>query len=120
MTMAKGIFTAIGTLLVVILILYLTYVVTKYIGRGVGMKTRSGCMRVRDQIMLGKDRSAAIVQIGTRFFLIGVAGAQISILSELEEEDLIPLQDPEVPEKAYPDFKELLDKIGKGKKKNGH
>ena len=30
--MAKGIFTAIGTLIVVVLILYLAYVVTKYIG----------------------------------------------------------------------------------------
>lgn len=114
--MTRGMFTAIGTLIMVVVILYLAYVVTKYIGKGVGLKTQSGCMRVRDQIALGRDRAAAVVQIGTRFFLVGIAGAQISLLGELEEEDLIPLHNPDIPEKPYPDFKELMDKLGRGKK----
>ncbi len=118
--MAKGIITAIGTLIIVALILYLTYVVTKYIGKGVGIKTRSGCMRVTDQIALGRDRAAAIVQIGTRFFLIGISASQISLLAELDEDDLIPFEDPIDSGKTYPDFKELMDKIGRGIKKNGH
>lgn len=118
--MVKGIITAIGTLIIVVLILYLAYVATKYIGRGVGMKTRSGCMRIRDQIAMGRDRSAVIVQIGTRFFLVGITASQVSLLSELEEEDLIPFQDSETEERLYPDFKDLMDKIGRGKKKNGH
>lgn len=117
--MAKGIITAIGTLAIVVLILYLAYVVTKYIGRGVGINTRSGCMKVRDQIVLGRDRAAAIVQIGTRFFLVGITGTQISLISELKEEDLIPFPDSEQQPKPYPDFKELMDKIGRGKKNNG-
>lgn len=118
--MAKGIITAIGTLIIVVLILYLAYVVTKYIGRGVGIRTRSGCMRVTDQIALGRDRAAAVVQIGTRFFLVGITASQISLLSEVDEEDLIPFEEPGDPEKAYPDFKDLMDKIGRGMKKNGH
>lgn len=118
--MAKGMITAIGTLVLVVLILYLAYVVTKFIGRGVGVRTRSSCMRVRDQIALGRDRTAAIVQIGTRFFLVGITASQISLLSEIEEEDLIPFQDPEEQEKPYPDFKQLMDKFGRGKNKNGH
>lgn len=117
--MAKGMFTAIGTLIVVILILYLAYAVTKYIGRGVGIRNRSGCMQIRDQITLGRDRSAAIVQIGARFFLIGIAGSEISMLAELEEEDLESLQPVDRPEKTYPEFKEMLDKIGRGKNKDG-
>ncbi len=119
--MAKGIFTAIGTLIVVVLILYLAYVVTKYIGRGAGIGTRSGCMRVRDQIPLGRDRSAAIVQIGARFFLVGITGSQVCLLAELEEEELIPFQDTkDMQGKPYPDFRELMDKLGRGKKKDGH
>lgn len=119
--MAKGIFTAIGTLAVVVLILYLAYVVTKYIGRGVGAGARSGCMRVRDQIPLGRDRAAAIVQIGTRFFLVGITGSQISMLAELEEDELIPFQDTNtIQGKPYPDFREMIDKLGRGKKKDGH
>ncbi len=117
--MLKGIFTAIFTLLVVIGILYLAYIVTKYIGNGVSVKARSGCMQVRDQIPLGKDRSAAIVQIGERYFFIGITGGQISLLSELEEEDLDSLNASELPDKQYPDFRDMMDKIGKGKRKNG-
>lgn len=119
--MAKGIITAIGTLIVVVLILYLAYVATKYIGRGVGVRARSSCMRIRDQIAIGRDRSAVIMQIGTRFFLVGITASQVSILSELDEEDIIPFQDSEIEEnQPYPDFRDLLDKIGKGKKKDGH
>lgn len=118
--MAKGILTAIGTLLIVVLILYLAYVCTKFIGRGMGLKAGSRCMRIRDQIAMGRDRSAVIVQIGTRFFLVGITTSQISLLAELEEEDLIPFQDPETEEKPYPDFKVLMDKIGRGNKKNGY
>lgn len=117
--MLKGIFTAIVTLLVVIGILYLAYVVTKYIGNGAILKARSGCMQVRDQIPLGKDRSAAIVQIGERYFFIGISAGQISLLSELDEEDLTSLNISDMPEKQYPDFRDMMDKIGKGKRKNG-
>lgn len=117
--MVKGMFTALGTLLVVIIILYLAYVVTKYIGSGVVAKARSGCMQVRDQITLGKDRSAAIVQIGERYFFIGISGGQISLLSELEEGDLASLQAQDAQDRQHPDFREMMDKIGKGKKKNG-
>lgn len=117
--MAKGMLTAIGTLVIVILILYLAYVATKYIGKGMGLKTRSGCMQIRDQLVLGKDRSAAIVQIGTRIFLIGIGGEQISFLTELDEEDLIPLRSLEEKDKPALDFKEMLEKMGRGKKDNG-
>lgn len=117
--MMKGMLTAIGTLIIVVAILYLAYVATKYIGKGVGLKTRSGCMQIKDQLILGKDRSAAIVQIGTRFFLIGIAGTQISFLSELDEDDLVPLAPIDNKEKTSIDFKDILDKMGRGKKNNG-
>lgn len=116
--MAKGILTAIGTLIIVVLILYLAYITTKYIGRGMGLKTGSRCMKIRDQIAMGRERSAAIVQIGTRFFLVGITASQVSLLSELDEEDLILFQDSETEDKPYPDFRELMDKIGRGKKKD--
>lgn len=117
--MMKGMLTAIGTLVIVIAILYLAYIATKYIGKGVALKTRSNCMQVKDQLILGKDRSVAIVQIGARFFLIGIAGTQISFLSEVDEADLIPLNPVENQGKPTIDFKDILDKMGRGKKNNG-
>lgn len=117
--MVKGVATAVFTLLIVIVILYLTFVCTKYIGKGVGLKTRSKNMKVLDQIILGRDRSAAIVQIGNRFFLVGITASQISILGELDEEDIILLQEPGEQERLSPDFGEIFEKLKNRKKKNG-
>lgn len=116
--MVKGIATAIGTLLIVILILYLAYVFTKYLGRGINIKSRSSCMKVTDQIMLGRERSAAIVQIGTRYFLVGLTASQVTLLSELDKDEIESLQDSDEQPPSQSDFKDILLKIGNRKKKD--
>lgn len=118
--MFKGIATAVITLIIVILILYLTFICTKYIGRGVGVKTRSRNMKVLDQIVLGRDRSAAIVQAGNRFFLVGITASQVSLISELQEGEITALlQEPQEMERLTPDFGEMFEKLKNRKKKNG-
>lgn len=117
--MIQGIATAVITLVIVVLILYLTYICTRYIGRGAGMRTRSRNMKVLDQIALGRDRSAAIMQIGDRFFLVGITASQISLLAELDGEEIVQLQGPEEAERLAPDFGEIFEKLKNRKKKNG-
>lgn len=114
--MLKGMFAAFGTLFLVIVILYLTFVCTKYIGRGTRLRNVSHYMKITDQLVLGQDRSIAIVEIGSRLFLIGIAASQITILEELQKEDMSPLEEPEKMTAKVPDFKELLEKFGNRKK----
>ena len=48
-------------------------------------------MRLIDQVTLGQDRHVAIVQAGEKYLLVGVTAGQISFLSEINEEELLPL-----------------------------
>lgn len=115
MEMIKGIFTALLTLVIIILILYLTFVCTKLIGRGAIQRNKSRYMKIVDQMVLGQDKSIAIVQIGEQYHLIGISSSQITMLSELDAAQLIPFSPNETAQQV-PNFKELLLKLGNKRK----
>ena len=101
------------TFIAAVFIIYLSYVVSKYVGRGLNKNGNSHYMRVVDQLMVGQDRYVAVVQAG-------VTSQQISLLRELDPEYLIPLapiQGNSTP-KAQ-EFRELLNKLGKMTQKGG-
>ena len=82
---------AIGTLIAVVVILYGSYMASKYIGRGMAKSSSSLYMRLLDQITLGQDRHIAIIQVGGKYLLVGVTAGQIQVLSELDDDELIQL-----------------------------
>ena len=109
------IFTFIG----VVLIIYLSYLASKYIGTGLNKSSSSRYMRLVDQITMGQDRHIAIVQVSGKYLLLGITGSQINVLSEIQDEELFPLT-PEGEDSGVkaPDFRALLDKLGDmGKKR---
>lgn len=111
--MLEGLLTAVGTLCVVVLVIYLSYVFTRRLAKGAIGRSQSQYMRLCDQMGVGQDRSVAVIQVGDRYFLIGIAANQINILSELEEEGLIPLRGDEVSQSGNaPDFKEIMNMLG--------
>lgn len=109
------IFTFIG----VVLIIYLSYLASKYIGTGLNKSSSSRYMRLVDQITMGQDRHIAIVQVSGKYLLLGITGSRINVLSEIQDEELFPLT-PEGEDGGVkaPDFRALLDKLGDmGKKR---
>ncbi|WP_124066911.1 flagellar biosynthetic protein FliO [Clostridium sp. E02] len=95
-----------SVLLITILILYLSYVFTKSLGKGIGMKKQGGSsMQMLDRLPLGQDKAIAIVRTGNHYFLIGIASSQISLLAELSEEDI--QNNPQVPLAGYDNFKNI-------------
>lgn len=111
--------SVIFTFIAVVLIIYLSYLVSKYIGTGLNKSGSSRYMRLVDQITMGQDRHIAIVQVSGKYLLLGITGGQINVLSELQDEDLFPLT-PEGDDGGVgaPNFKALLDKLGDmGKKR---
>lgn len=109
-----------ATLVAVIAIIYLSYLASKYIGKGLGRTAGSRYMRLVDQITLGQDRHIAIMQIGGRYLLVGVTSGQINVLSEVRDEDLFPLEpDGEAQAVQIPDFKKMMEKLGDLKKRGG-
>ena len=81
----------IATFIAVALIIYLSYVASKYIGGSLKRSSSSRYMRLLDQVTLGQDRHIAIVQVGAKYMLVGVTAGQVSFLSELRDEELISL-----------------------------
>lgn len=109
---------ALMTLGMVIFILYLSYVFSKYIGKGIGMKKSTRHMQVLDRLILSQDKSIAVVQVGCRYFLIGVASSQINVLTELSGDDLVELQESVIDANmASIDFKSLLKQMAGRKDK---
>lgn len=102
------------TFIAAALIIYLSYLSSKYIGKGVNRSASSRYMRLIDRIAVGQDRHIAVLQIGERYMLVGIAQGQINVLSELSEDDLMLISSGE--QKLHtPDFVELMKKLGKGK-----
>lgn len=102
--MIKGFFTLLGALLLVVLIIFLSYYATKYLAKGAAKISGASHMKVIDRIVLGQDRVLLIVQIGAAYYLIGSSDQSISLLKELNPDDLIFLQDNETQE--LPSFKQ--------------
>jgi flagellar protein FliO/FliZ len=99
-------------LILTVLILYLSYFFTKSLGNGIRMKRGGTCMQMLDRLPLGQDKAAAVIRMGTRYYLIGIASSQITLLAELSEED-IPKETPAPPsfgEDRYENFKSILKK----------
>lgn len=113
--------SAILTFIAAVFIIYLSYLVSKYVGKGMNRNGRSHYMRVLDQLMVGQDRYVAVVQAGDRYLLLGVTSQQINLLQELEAEDLIQLNADTGRETGkVPEFKELLSGFGGRTKGKGN
>lgn len=113
----NGILSAVGTLLAVILILYLAFVCTRYIGKTSKIKGSSRYIRLVDQIAVGQDRTIAVIKTGDSYLLLGITPSGITVLKELGEEELQELDDGPMQELQFPDFKSVMEKIGKRKRK---
>jgi flagellar biosynthetic protein FliO len=111
--MFKGIGTAIFTLLIVIVVIYLSYLSSRFIAKNrFGMNNKSNYMKVIDQMAVGQDRSVALIQTGANYYLIGIASNGITMIAQLEEEDLIELPKGEVHKTTIPkDFMSIMKKV---------
>lgn len=118
--MLQSIATAIGTLLIVVAILFLTYICTKYIGirMSVGRYTggSSRYISIVDQTLLGQESSVALVRISGRIFLLGITGQNVNLLTELKEDELTELSVPESTNYAGAAFKDVIERLKDRKK----
>lgn len=113
--------SAILTFIAAVVIIYLSYLVSKYVGKGMNRNGSSHYMRVLDQLMVGQDRYVAVIQAGDRYLLLGVTSQQINLLRELDAEDLIQLNsDTGRGSAKVPEFKELLSGLGGRIKRKGN
>ena len=107
-----------ATFVIVACIIYLSYLASKYLGRGMSKGSNSRYMRLIDQITMGQDRHIAVVQIGTKYLLVGITAGQVNVLTEIEDEELIPLSPDSTDSEARTlDFKSVMEKLSDMTKK---
>ena len=119
---ASNFWSALGVLAVVILILYLAYFATKWIGThstpvGSGTVRVNGSDRFRilGQLGVGRNERLVLAQLDERCYLLGVTEHQITLLRELDgDEAALWLAQSE--QAAPPSFAEILSRNLRKKK----
>ena len=110
-------------LICIVVVLFLAYLFTKYVGKrgGLGSYTggRRGDIKVISQLTLGKDRQLLLIQMGERYFLLGSTASGITNLAEFTPEEAEKWQkDAEQQEvQQPPSFSEALRTVLKQKGK---
>ncbi|CUX49364.1 flagellar biosynthetic protein FliO [Clostridium sp. C105KSO13] len=112
--MLDGMATALGTLLIMGLILWLAYVFSKYIGRTGKIGGKTPYMKIIAQLPAGQYGTLAIVQTKKSYLLLGMTSSQITVLDEFE--DLEELDESNAGKGEIPDFKLQLERLTKRKK----
>lgn len=115
----NGFLPAFITLILVVFIIFLSYAASKYIADKANGMMNTKYMKIVDKMPLGPDKSIIITQIGDKYFLIGIASANISILKELDKDDIISFIDDDNNnniQKFAGSFKNILSNVMKDKK----
>lgn len=84
-----GILSLLGTFIVILLIIYASFRFSKYIGQKTNSFGQSKNIKVIDNIPIGQDRFISIVNVGKKYFLIGITSSEITFLKELSEDEIV-------------------------------
>ena len=117
----QEVFSLLGILLVLVLVLAGSYLFTRWAGKGLGGRlgafSGNGRMRVLERLAVGRYQSLLVVQIASRYFVVGSSPSGFSLLTELTEEEgalwtSAPARDAPAPaEGRSPDFRALLRQL---------
>lgn len=116
-----GIATAFGTFIIVAIILYITYIATKYIAKNAGFRSESNNMKVIDSLSIGRSTMIMIVKVGVRYYLIGTGEQSVSMLGEIDPDEVgnLVLSDQSTERTVAGPFKEMFEKAKNRNKDNG-
>lgn len=87
----EEILRAIGILIAFIVVLVLAYLTARLAGTKFAGYTSGKYMRVIDRIFLGRDKWVCVIQVGSQYYVVGIAGQNMEFLGRISQQDLIPL-----------------------------
>ncbi|WP_051280736.1 FliO/MopB family protein [Anaerovorax odorimutans] len=95
----------------IIVVIYLSYLFSKYVALGASKFNSAKHMKIVDRLALGQDKLLVIVQIGQDYFLASVTSQSIQFIKKLKEDDLVEIrQNPMNQFQAKSAFKNILQK----------
>ena len=111
-----GIMPIILALVAVGIVLYLSYLFSRYLAVGAARINKSKNIKIIDRVVLGQERMLLITKIGEKYYLIGSSAQSIQILTELDRKDVIDHSYPENISGSIP-FKNALKEVLSKKEK---
>ena len=112
--MLENILQLTAVVVVFVLVLAGTYYVTKWIAKSGMIQSQSRNIKVIETFKITNGKYIQIIQLGKKYYSIGVTKDQITFLTPLDEAQLDFSE--EVRNGQTVSFKELLDKLNKNKK----
>ncbi len=112
-----------GVLAVVVLILYLAYLTTRWIGThsvpggaGIPLSGGSGRFCLLGQLGVGRGERLVLARLGERCYLLGVTERQITLLRELDGDEAAEWIAKSESAPSAPGFREVLSQTLRKKK----
>lgn len=83
-TSAGDIFQLVAVLVVLVLVIVAAYFLTRWIAGGAFRAQKQAArMQVVDRLMLAKDRAVVVVELGEKYYMLGV-GTKVTLLDEVD------------------------------------
>jgi flagellar biosynthetic protein FliO len=82
-----GFWDAVEVILVLAVVFYLTWYVTRFIAKRSGGKAAGRFMRVVDRLNISNDKYILLVKVGAQYCVVGVTGHEMSLLKTLDAEE---------------------------------
>ena len=110
-----GIFKLIFLVIIFIVILVLSYLVTKWYANSGLVKNKTNNIEIKESFQLAPGKTISIVRIGEKYVALAQFKDNVVKLAELTEEELILNREVEIPDSS---FKDVFSNIVKSRKKD--
>lgn len=110
-----GIFKLIFLVIIFIVILVLSYLVTKWYANSSLVKNKTNNIEIKESFQLAPGKTISIVRIGEKYVALAQFKDNVVKLAELTEEELILNREVEISD-SY--FKDVFSNIVKSRKKD--
>ena len=110
-----GIFKLIFLVIIFIVILVLSYLVTKWYANSGLVKNKTNTIEIKESFQLAPGKTISIVRIGEKYVALAQFKDNVVKLAELTEEELILNREVEISDSS---FKDVFSNIVKSRKKD--
>jgi flagellar biogenesis protein FliO len=86
------------SLIAIVLVLYFCYIFSKFLTKKVNNVSKYNNIRIIERVALSQDKGLVIIELCSKYYLVGFSNNNVEILKELNETEL-HLQKPDINEK---------------------
>ena len=102
-----------STLLLIALLLLVffgAYYATKALSGRAKNSMRGGYMRIKDSMLIGRDKQLILLEVGSKLYLLGIGGQSVGLIGTLEKDELASVAEQKETGSAFSGFREILQK----------